>query len=842
MEQGLTYELITTEAQLDALCLELNDAPIIAVDTETEGLAYTDVIVGIALSHKVNHGYYIPIRHEAVDGVRYENQLEPKLVFSKLKPILETKPCTGHNAKFDLKMFWKDGIDVNYVYCTLILAYVLGVNVNNSRGLKQLVKGLLNHDMGDLESLFPKIGNKKVQIRPKILSPADIREYGCEDGNWSLQLFNYLMRILEKNPKMKLVYTIEMRLLRVVAEMEAFGVPVSMSFLQENSKKADTYIEYLKNSIIQDIRAELDDPDYEVNLKSTKQLGTLLFDHLGLPIIKNSPKTGNPSTDASVLHELAKLSPVVQSILTLRGMEKLNNTYLHGLQDKVHSDGRIRGSFNQAQTASGRFSSSEPNLQNLPKDQTFTLWPVAIDLVEDVATHFMNLETPLVRANERCDDGHWIYESFNEENGIWEDCYLGEFNGVGYGVHNQKIYEMWRCKTRDFIEAPEGFYLVEADYSQIELRIMAGESQEPTLLDAYATGKDVHRSTAAVVNSVPLEHVTDAQRHVGKTMNFSLLYGAGPFNISQQLKIPIEEAQDIVQKYFSNLANVKSWINRVKADTKMDGYAETVFGRKRMFMNARSTDKKLQEKELRESVNHHIQGAAADIMKLALVRSSRKLYDHFGNDVKVISTVHDSLLLECKDSCDVDDVLNVLRGAMEDITLDPAQTKKLKDGEVDRVSVKAGWPQLEIDAKVGDSWGSADKRKVPVGRPLPDTIPANPDDKIRVRKVALERENDMVCYDDVMWHIQIEKPLSPDDFVWLREYLARHKSDESAAKIKLSFNLPSGTATEEILDGTYNIAFDDEMDFRMKLGPTKIVQSLEAMDYGEVLKGIDFGL
>ena len=838
LEQGLDYKLITTEEELVALCSELAAAPVIAVDTETEGLGYTDIIVGIALSHQHGSGYYVPIRHEALDGVRYDNQLSPEVAFRILKPVLETSVCTGHNSKFDIKMFWKDGIDVNFVHDTLILAHVLGVSANGSRSLKNLVPHLLGHTMGDLAALFPKVGNKKPEIRPKILSPADIEEYGCEDGNWSLQLYDHLARILEQQPKLKLIYSIEMKLLRVVAEMEAFGVPASMEFLQENSKKAEDYLVHFRAAVLGDIREQLNDPDYEINLKSPKQLGTLLFDHLQLPIIKNSPKTGNPSTDASVLNELAKLSPVVQNILTLRGMEKLNNTYLNGLQGKVHNDGRIRGSFNQTGTASGRFSSSEPNLQNLPKDQTFTLWPVTDDKQYGVADHFMEMDPPLLRESEQAD---FDWESFNEENGIWEDCYLGEVNGVGYGIKMGKLFEMWQCKTRDFIEAPAGYYLIEADYSQIELRIMAGESQEPTLLDAYHSGDDVHTRTAAVISGVEPAQVTGKLRHIGKTVNFSLLYGAGPYNIAQTLKIPIEEAQTIVSKYFTNLPRIKSWINRVKQDTKMDGYAETIFGRRRTFPNVRGSDHKLAEKELREAVNHHIQGAAADIMKLALVRSSKKLRAFFGDDVRIISTVHDSILLECKDTHSVDDVLRVLRGSMEDITIDKVLTGQLKAGTVSRVPVKADWPLLEIDAKVGPSWGSSVNHAMPEDNPMPAPVSTDGLPNIRVRKIAHEREN-LAYDDDILWNINITKSLTTEDFAWIKKYLSSRRSDTSRARVKLTFGSPSGTIIEEDLDGTYLIEFEDEQDFRMKFGPTEITQDIEALDYGTVLKGVDFGI
>lgn len=829
MSGSLDYKLVTTPDELDALCNELSTASIIAVDTETEGIEYSDIIVGIALSTAAGTGRYIPIRHEAVDGIKYDNQLSPALVYEKLKPILETSPCTGHNAKFDLKMFWKDGINVNYVHDTLIMAHVLGVDANGSRGLKQLVEAFLGHKMNDIDSLFPKIGNRKPQIRPKILSPSEIEFYGCEDGNWSLQLYQYLQRLLDKSPKLKAVYDIEMRLLRVVSEMESFGVPVSMHFLRENGKRADEYIAKLNQDIIEEVRRELNDPEYTVNFKSPAQLGQLLFEHLQLPIIKYSAKTGNPSTDASVLQELAKVSPVVQRILTLRALEKLNNTYLTGLQASVDNDERIRGNFNQVGTASGRFSSSRPNLQNLPKDQTFILWEVEPTVLEDVVTHFAGSEPPLVRLH---DD---VYQAYNTEIDVWEDGYIGEHNGSGYGVYHGKLYEVWKCKTRDFISAPEDHYLLEADYSQVELRIMAGESQESTLLDAYNTGDDVHKRTAAVIFDEPFEHVTKEQRHIGKTINFSLLYGAGAYNISAQLGISVEEAEDIVNKYFTNLSNIKAWINRVKQDTKMDGYADTVFGRRRRFENVRSSDRKLAEKELRESVNHHIQGAAADIMKSALVRTSAAMRKYFGDRIKIVSTVHDSLLLECHNSCDPSEVLRVLKVAMEDISLDRQLIQAYKNKEIEKLTVVNGWPKLEIDAKVGRSWGSAhDFDTVAADFPQPDTSPLS---SVRVRKIAQERE--AIDHADIKWSVNILHPVTDPD--WLLNFFEL-RADQGGSVVTLTFSLEDGTLFNKELNGKYRLSFDDETVLRYHIGACKLTQDLESLDYTEVLRGLDFGI
>lgn len=827
----MDYKLVTTSEELDALCSELTTAEIIAVDTETEGIEYSDIIVGIALSHKPGFGRYIPIRHEAIDGVRYQNQLTPEEVYAKLGPILEEKPCTGHNTKFDLKMFWKDGININYVHDTLIMAHVLGAEANNSRGLKQLVEKFFNHKMNDIDSLFPKVGNKKPKIQPKILSPEDIEFYGCEDGNWSYQLFALLSRMFKDRGRLTEVYRLEMRLLPIVAEMESFGVPVSMDFLVENGNKASEYIHRLQDEILHEIRQELKDPDYEINLKSQPQLSQLLFDHLGLPIIKLSMRTNKPSTDAAVLQELAKISPVVQRILTLRALEKLNNTYLTGLQASVDSDGRIRGNFNQVGTASGRFSSSSPNLQNLPKDQTFILWePKEVDR-PDIINCFSNCEPKLLDIRDEA------YVAYNTEVGTWGDGYLGEASGKSYSVYNGKLYESWKCKTRDFISAPNDHYLIEVDYSQVELRIMAGESQEPTLLDAYNEGRDVHTATAAIIEGIPIEYVTKEQRHVGKTINFSLLYGAGPYNIAQQLGIEVEEAEDIVNRYFTNLSSVQSWINRVKQDTKMDGYAETVFGRRRNFPNVRGSDRKLAEKELRESVNHHIQGAAADIMKTALIRSNILLKKYFGDKIKIVSTVHDSMLVECESSCSPDEVLRVLKLAMEDISLEPEQIEAQKRGEDISLTVVNGWPRLEVDAKIGKSWGSSGDF-TQVAEHLPSIADQSTLPKIRVRKIAQERES----YEQelVTWNINVLHPLG-EEVNWLLDFFDGRK-DNKGAHVNLTFSLKDGTVYNKQLSGKYKISFDDEIDFRLKLGPCTFAQDMESLDYSEVLKGIDFGI
>ncbi len=243
-----SYSLVTTEAELDRLCEELSESPLLAVDTETEGIHYKDVIVGIAITGEINKGYYIPIRHEAIDGIKFENQLTPEQVFSKLGPILAEKPCTGHNVKFDLQMFWKEGIDVNFVHDTLIMAALIGTF--RSKGLKPLTELLLGHKMTDLAELFATGTRKKPVIQPKILNPEEIREYAGEDANWSLQLYNKLYPMMKDQMDDLTLYTVEMKLVRAVAEMESFGVPVDLTYLRDNSKKAEKILKRLEQVMI----------------------------------------------------------------------------------------------------------------------------------------------------------------------------------------------------------------------------------------------------------------------------------------------------------------------------------------------------------------------------------------------------------------------------------------------------------------------------------------------------------------------------------------------------------------------------------------------------------------
>src|SRR5688572_2088258 len=374
--EGCDYRLITTEAQLDELCSQMKSAPLVAVDTETEGLGFNDVVVGICISTEPYTGVYIPIRHEIVEGQRHPDQLPVDVVLSKLKPVLEEVPCTGHNVKFDQKMMWKDGIDVNFVHDTFIEAALIGRY--EKKGLKPLTEQHFDHQMMKLENLFPAPkGRKKVELKPKELSPSDILIYAAEDADYSLRLHEVLHKeLMSKVPG--LLYKLEMKLARVIAEMEMWGVPVDMEFLQQGVVDVEVMLHRLNEEVHKEIRELVGDPDLTMNLNSTAQLGELLFNKLGMPVKQFTP-AGKPSTAGDVLKDLAKDYYIVERILTYRRIFKLKSFY-EKMVGATEDDGRIRGSFNQVGTASGRFSSDKPNLQQIPRDQTFVLWPMDEDV------------------------------------------------------------------------------------------------------------------------------------------------------------------------------------------------------------------------------------------------------------------------------------------------------------------------------------------------------------------------------------------------------------------------------------------------------------------------------
>lgn len=859
------YSLITTEEQLDDLCRRMLAAPILAVDTETEGLLHSDLIVGICISVKPKHGAYIPLRHEPIEGIRDPNQLDPLLVYSKIGPILQEKPLTGHNTKFDRKKLLLDGVDANFTDDTLFMAALSGRFDQGKRGLKYLVQHCLGYKMADIDSLFVSTKRKKVEIKAKTLRPEDIMIYGCKDADYSFRLYEYFKPTISKLVSEK-IYRREMDLMRVVADMEMTGVPVSREFLRNKSDEAERIICRLQDELLSEIREKIDDPEYTVNFNSPKQLGELIYDRLGIPCVHTSA-SGARSTAGHVLEELAKKHRIMERIHTFRLLWKLRGTFLEKMHNRIQEDGRIRGGFNQIGTASGRFSSSDPNLQNIPKDQTFHLWKLDDDQeIRDTFGQGSGVDGDTLRFNE--DESRW--EAYSYEAERWGDYYLGvASSGRHYAVHHGELWEAWRCPTRQFISASENHYIVEADYSQIELKVLAGESKEPTLLEAYATGDDVHKKTAAAIFGVPFKNVTKEQRSIGKTVNFGLLYGAGPQRISQELNITMDEAKDIVERYFANLPYIKSWINTMKRHARDDGYAKTSFGRIRMFPNIKpgsGKEKALAAREEREAVNHHIQGAAADVLKMALCRIDKNMRARFGDKVRLICTVHDSVMLECHNSVRKDHVTYFLKCLMEMIDL------KSKEEPY------TYWPTLEVDIGVGKTWAMCEDYDVP--KDLPSDFPAKLDvstlPRVRHRMLgrecegefsevvdwksvvipdpepiyvdtveSLDMETGEVIVDDANadWNLTVDHTPTRAALMKFAEYIKSRKADSSdSRKLKLIYHNVEGEKREYKFSVNEEFSRDDQFILKKIFGPCKLHQDLNSLDVDLVIDGLGLSL
>jgi hypothetical protein len=465
----------------------------------------------------------------------------------------------------------------------------------------------------------------------------------------------------------------------------------------------------------------------------------------------------------------------------------------------------------------------------------------------------------------RLNDLEEQWEAYSDEADSWGNYYLGvaeETTGNHYMVHAGEVWQSWRCPTRQFITASRGCYIVEADYSQIELRVMAGESREPSLLEAYMTGDDVHTKTAAVLFGVDFDKVTKVQRSIGKTINFGLLYGAGPQRISQELGITLQEAKEIVDRYFENLPMIKSWINRMKADARMDGYAETAFKRRRYFPEIKTGDHGTRAREEREAVNHHIQGAAADVMKIALTRLHTRLREYFGDKVRVMCTVHDSVILEVDDSIAKEDLAWVMKDAME---FNPFVGK---------------WPDLEIDLGYGRSWAETEKLELPEGHPAPSKIDVAALPRLRNRLVGREYEGDMsgsvefspvdfpaepedetkieltaeevvtiVDTDtgevtetsehediDVHWKLDVANfPLNKQQGSALRDFLAGKTTEDARGTLTMAYKEPSGAEKAITYKSKYDLSFDDELHLKLILGPCKLRQDSSHFDVGAVI-------
>lgn len=558
------YETLLTEADLNRWMEKLKQAKLFALDTETDNLDYMAAnLVGISFALENGEAAYLPLQ---LDYLGAPKTLEKTTALALLKPILENPAIqkVGQNFKYDLTIFARNGIDVQGVaFDTMLESYVL--NSTGRHNMDDLAKRYLGHQTISFEEIA---GKGKNQLTFNQIPLEQAAEYAAEDADVTMKLQQVLWEKLSKEPTLeKLFKEMELPLLGVLSRMERRGVLIDSDAL------------FLQSNEIANRLSELEEQAYVLagqpfNLASTKQLQEILFDKLGLPVIQKTPK-GAPSTNEEVLEELAFSHELPKVLVEHRGLSKLKSTYTDKLPQMVNPQtGRVHTSYHQAVTATGRLSSSDPNLQNIPI---------------------------------RNEEGRRIRQAFI---------------------------------------AREGFTVVAADYSQIELRIMAHLSQDQGLINAFTQGKDIHRSTAAEIFGVELDEVTSEQRRNAKAINFGLIYGMSAFGLSRQLGIGRADAQSYMDLYFKRYPGVQTFMHDIREKAKAQGYVETLFGRRLYLPDINSSNGMRRKAAERVAINAPMQGTAADIIKRAMIQLDQKLQND--PDIAMIMQVHDELVFEVR--------------------------------------------------------------------------------------------------------------------------------------------------------------------------------------------------
>ena len=597
------YELINSEGALDKIIKAASKSKVIAIDTETTGLDYMDAeLVGVSMAYEAGKAFYIPFGHEKQEV----SQLEGKIVLQKLKPFLEKakNKIIGQNIKFDRNILARYGIKINSIKNdTMMMSYVLDASATR-HNLDALSSYYLNHKTSTFEEVAGK-GVKQVTFDKVPLDLAT--NYAAEDADITLRLYEVLEPKLNSiKPLKKLMEDIEIPLIEVLSDMEQNGTLLNSKILASQSKDLESRIKKLEK-LAYEIAGE------EFNLGSTKQLREIFFDKLNYRVIKKTPG-GQPSTDEKVLQELSEEYELPKVLLEHRTLSKLKSTYTDKLPGQISSNtGKVHTSFHQAVTTTGRLSSSDPNLQNIPI---------------------------------RTEDGRRIRQAF---------------------------------------EATKGNKIISADYSQIELRVMAHLSKDKGLLEAFNQGEDIHSKTASEVFDVNLDEVTSDLRRNAKAINFGLIYGISAFGLGKQLGINRNLAAEYMGMYFEKYPGVKAYMETTKDAARDTGYIETLFGRRLYLRDINASNAIRRQASERVAINAPVQGSAADITKIAMINAHKSLKE---SKLKAQLTlqVHDELIVDTPKK-ETDKVVELLTKSMQEAA----------DLDV----------PLEIDIGIGNNWDQA---------------------------------------------------------------------------------------------------------------------------------------
>ena len=607
---------VQDEAALQSLVQALSRAEAIAFDVETTS---TDQMraerVGIALAVAPDEGYYIPVGHtprpaegqEALLDEMAIRQLPLETVINALKaPLTDPNiPKYAHNGKYDLIVLRRYGLDVTPIRFDTMIAEWLSDPASRNKGLKNLAFVRLGIEMTPIEDL---IGSGRNQITIDRVPIERVAPYAAADAAVTFHLVGVLRPELETKRLLKLYDDLEMPLIPVLADMEMAGVLLDTGFLRQMSDELAAQLAAIESEIY-----ALSGGYGSFNINSPKQLNDVLFGKLQLPAAGIRKTTHGFSTSADVLEDLRGEHPIVDHILEHRELTKLKGTYVDALPALVHPQtGRLHTSFNQTGTVTGRLSSDNPNLQNIPI---------------------------------RTEQGRQIRKAF---------------------------------------VAPEGYALLSVDYSQVELRVLAHFSQDPTLLEAFRQGQDIHQTTAAAVYGIPLDQVTYEQRRFAKSVNFGLLYGMGAFRLARDSELTLSQAEQFIDTYFRQFPRVRDYLEETKRRAAQQGYLETLLGRRRYFPELRQdgkgrTSAVARQRAERQAINMPIQGTAADIMKLAMIHVHRRLREA-GYRARILLQVHDELVLEVAEE-DLPATAALVRETMEQaFTLDAPLKAEAQSG------------------------------------------------------------------------------------------------------------------------------------------------------------------
>ncbi len=570
-----TYTLVENVDQLRAVIAEVAVCPEFCFDTETTGLdVFNDRIVGLSLAVRPHEAWYVPFSE--ANTAAYADIIRPLFENEAIAKI-------GQNVKFDLMVLRRIGVEVRGLkYDTMILHYLL--DPESRHNMNALAERYLNYRPIEIETL---IGKGAKQLTMDLVNIERVTEYAAEDADITLQLKHALWPQVEQISLQKLYCEIEEPMIEVLADIEMAGVRLDTAALAEYAVELNRKLAELEA----EVRAEAGEPT--LNINSTRQLGEVLFSKMRIAEKPKMTRTKQFCTDEEYLQSFAHKYRIVDRILEYRGVKKLLSTYVEALPQLVNrTTGRIHTSFNQAVTATGRLSSTNPNLQNIPV---------------------------------RDDLGRRIREAF--------------------------------------IPSDDDHLLLSADYSQVELRLMAHLSEDESLIAAFEHGEDIHAATAARLFGKSLDEVTHEERRRAKTANFGIIYGISAFGLSQRLEIPRKEAREIIDGYFASYPNVHAYMERVAEQARTDGYVATIFGRRRYLNDIKSQNAVARGLAERNAVNAPIQGSAADIMKIAMIAVHRRFAAE-GIRSRVILQVHDELVVDMLRS-EQEQVIRIVTESME---------------------------------------------------------------------------------------------------------------------------------------------------------------------------------